>query len=147
MAYTHMCSVNLVMSDPLQPCGLCTPPGPFVHGIFQARLLEWSGLPFPPQRDLPNPGIKLSSLASSVLATGFFINEPPGMTTRKVLEFYNSDTFCFMRAHNKAMVFPVVMYRCESQTIKKAEHRRIDAFELWCWRRLLRVPWPARRSN
>ena len=47
----------------------------------------------------------------------------------------------------KAMVFPVVMYECESQTIKKAEHQRIDAFELWCWRRLVRVPWTARRSN
>ena len=46
-----------------------------------------------------------------------------------------------------AMVFPVVMYGCESWTVKKAEHRRIDAFELWCWRRLLRVPWTARRSN
>ena len=45
------------------------------------------------------------------------------------------------------MVFPVVMYGCESWTIKKAEHIRIDAFELWCWRRLLRVPWTARRSN
>ena len=47
----------------------------------------------------------------------------------------------------KAMVFPVVMYGCESWSIKKAEHRKIDAFELWCWRRLLRVPWTARRSN
>ena len=47
----------------------------------------------------------------------------------------------------KAIVFPVVMYGCESWTIKKAEHRKIDAFELWCWRRLLRVPWTARRSN
>ena len=47
----------------------------------------------------------------------------------------------------KAMVFPVVMYGCESWTIKKTEHRRIDAFELWCWRRLLRVPWTTRRSN
>ena len=47
----------------------------------------------------------------------------------------------------KAVVFPVVMYGCESWTIKKAERQRIDAFELWCWRRLLRVPWPARRSN
>ena len=47
----------------------------------------------------------------------------------------------------KAMVFPVVMYGCESWTVKKAECRRIDAFELWCWRRLLRVPWAARRSN
>ena len=45
------------------------------------------------------------------------------------------------------MVFPVVMYGCESWTVKKAEHRRIDAFKLWCWRRLLRVPWTARRSN
>ena len=47
----------------------------------------------------------------------------------------------------KAMVFPVVMYGCDSWTIKKAEHQRIDAFELWCWRRLLRVPWTAQRSN
>ena len=47
----------------------------------------------------------------------------------------------------KAMVFPVVMYRCESWTVKRAEHRRINAFELWCWRRLFRVPWTARRSN
>ena len=47
----------------------------------------------------------------------------------------------------KAMVFPVVMYGCESWTIKRAEHQRIDAFELWCWRRLLRVPWTGRRSN
>ena len=48
---------------------------------------------------------------------------------------------------DKAMVFPVVMYGCESWTIRKAEHQRIDAFELWCWRKLLRVPWTARRSN
>ena len=47
----------------------------------------------------------------------------------------------------KAMVFPVVMYGCESWTVKKAEHRRIDAFEMWCWRTLLRVPWTAKRSN
>ena len=47
----------------------------------------------------------------------------------------------------KAMVFPVVMYGCESWTVKKAEHQIIDAFELWCWRRLLKIPWTARRSN
>ena len=47
----------------------------------------------------------------------------------------------------KAMIFPVVMYGCESWTVKKAEHQRTDAFEVWCWRRLLRVPWTARRSN
>ena len=51
--------------------------------------------------------------------------------------------FCLI----KAMVFPVVMYRCESWTIKKVEHQRIDVFQLWCWRRLLRVPWTARRYN
>ena len=54
---------------------------------------------------------------------------------------------CVPKCLVKPMVFPVVMYRCASWTVKKAEHRRIDAFELWCWRRLLRVPWTARRSN
>ena len=54
---------------------------------------------------------------------------------------------CIVRQTIKAMVLPVVIYGCKSWTIKKAEHRRIDAFELWCWRRLLRVPWTARRSN
>ena len=58
------------------------------------------------------------------------------------------DTALLTKVHLvKAMVFPVVMYGCESWTIKKAECRKIDAFELWCWRRLLRVPWTARRSN
>ena len=57
--------------------------------------------------------------------------------------FANKGKVCIV----KAMVFPVVMYGCESWTVEKAEHRRIDAFELWCWRRLLRVLWTARRSN
>ena len=62
--------------------------------------------------------------------------------------FKNRDITLLIKIHLiKAMVFPVVMYGCESWTVKKAEHRRIDAFELWCWRRLLRVPWTARRSN
>ena len=60
----------------------------------------------------------------------------------------NLDSIFKSRDHLvKAMVFPVVMYGCESWTVKKAEHRRIDASELWCWRRLLRVAWTARRSN
>ena len=60
----------------------------------------------------------------------------------------SSDMSLLTKVHLvKAMVFPVVMYGCESCTIKKGEHRRIDAFELWCWRRLLRVPWTARRAN
>ena len=74
-----------------------------------------------------------------------------------IILYYNSTTYiknsiyCIMlwplTCLVKAMVFPVVMYGCESWTIKKAEHWRIDAFELWCWRRLLRVPWTARKSN
>ena len=62
--------------------------------------------------------------------------------------FKNRDITLPTKVHVvKAMVFPVVMYGCESWTVKKAEHRRIAGFELWCWRRLLRVPWTARRSN
>jgi len=62
--------------------------------------------------------------------------------------FKNRDITLPTKVHlDKAMVFPVVMYGCESCTVKKAEGRRIDAFELWCWRRLLRVPWTARRTN
>ena len=62
--------------------------------------------------------------------------------------FKNRDIIVPTKVHLvKAMVFPVVMYGCESWTVKKAERRRSDAFELWCWRRLLRVPWTARRSN
>ena len=60
----------------------------------------------------------------------------------------NRDITLSVKVHLvKAIVFPVVMYGCESWTIKKVEHRRINVFELWCWRRLLRVPWTARRSN
>ena len=62
--------------------------------------------------------------------------------------FKSRDISLLTKAHQvKAMIFPVVMYGCESWTVKKAEHRRIDAFELWCWRRLLRLPWTVRRSN
>ena len=62
--------------------------------------------------------------------------------------FKSRDTALLTKVHLvKALVFPVVMYGCESWTIKKAGHQRVDAFELWCWRRLLRVPWTARRSN
>ena len=59
----------------------------------------------------------------------------------------SKDITLLTKVHIKAMVFPVVMYGCESWTIQKAEHQRIDVFELWCWRKLLRVPWTARRSN
>ena len=86
-----------------------SPPGSFVHGILQARIMEWVGL----DSILKSRDITLPTKVRLV----------------------------------KAMVFPVVMYGCERWTVKKAECRRIDAFELWCWRSLLRVPWTARRSN
>ena len=70
------------------------------------------------------------------------------VTTNPDSIFKSRDITLLTKVHLvKAMVFPVVMYGCESWTVKKAECRRIDAFELWCWRRLLRVPWTARRSN
>ena len=99
-----------ILSDPMD----CSPPGSSVHGIFQARVLEWVAIAFS----------KLDSILKS-----------RGITLPT-------------KVHPaKAVAFPVVMYGCESWTIKKAEHQRIDAFELQCWRRLLRVPWTARRSN
>ena len=97
----------------------------------------WSGLPFPPPGYLPDSGIKPTS---PTLASRFLTTELPGSPKLYALKVvYSSELI------NK--VFPVVMYGCESWSIKRAEHRRIDAFELWCWRRLLRIPWTARRSN
>ena len=94
------------LSDPMD----CSLPGSSVHGIFQARVLEWGAI--------------LDSILKSRDIT---------LPTKVRLV--------------KAMVFPVVMYGCESWAVKKTEHQRIDAFELWCWRRLLRVPWMAKRFN
>ena len=94
-----------------------------------SRQEHWSGLPFPSQGDLLQ-GLNLLLLRWHA---GSLPSEPFGKLTKVHLV--------------KAMVFPVVMYGCESWTIKKAEHQRIGAFELWCWRRLLRVPCSARRSN
>ena len=92
---------------------------------------------------------------SNITADGDFSHEIKRclLTGRKVMTNLNRILKCRditlpTKIHLvKAMVSPVVMYGCESSTIKKAEHRRIDAFELWCWRRLLRVPWTARRSS
>ena len=97
----------------------------------------------------------LSFLGSKITADGFCSNEIKRrlLLGRKVMTNLDSivksrDITLPTKVHLvKAMVFPVVMYGCENWTIKKAERQRIDAFELWCWRRLLRVPWTARRSN
>ena len=100
------------LSDPMN----YSLPGSSVHGIFQARVLEWGAIVF--SDDQPRQHIKKQR--------HYFANKGPS---------------------SQGYGFSVVMYGCESWTIKKAECRRIDAFELWCWRRLLRVPWTARRSN
>ena len=95
----------------------------------------------------------VSDLGSKITADGDCSHEIKRLLGRKVITnldsiFKSRDITLPTKVHLvKAMVFPVVMYGCESWTVKKAEHRRIDAFELWCWRRLLRVPWTARRSN
>ena len=78
--------------------------------------------------------------AGNVLLSSVYISLYQGLVCRK-------SSICVFELNLATMVFPVVMYGCESWTRKKAEHRRIDAFELWCWRRLLRVLWTARRSN
>ena len=98
---------------------------------------------------------RLSFLASKITADGDYSYEIKRhfLLGRKVMS--NLDSILKSRAITlptkvhlvKAMVFPVVMYGCEIWTVRKAEHQRIDAFELWCWRRLLRVPWTARRPN
>ena len=96
----------------------CSPSGSSVPGILQARILEWVAMPFSKGSSRPRDQTWVSCIA---------------LPTKVHLV--------------KAMVFPVVMYGCESWTIRKAERRRTDAFELWCWRRLLRVPWTATQSN
>ena len=120
-----------------------------------SRPKYWSGLPFPPLGDLPNPGMNHVSWVSCIGRWGcfFFFSPLVPPVGREVMT--NLDSIFKSRGITlltkvrlvKAMVFPVVMYGCESWTVKKAERRRIDAFEMWCWRRLLRVPWTARRSN
>ena len=143
-----------------------SPPGSSVLGICQARVLECVAMPS--SQVLPNPGLEPRSLISLALAGGLFGTSTPGRPNRfyryswllhgllaKIQ--YGIYSYSILKSRDialqtkvhlvKAMVFPVVMYGCESWTIKKAEHWRIDTFELSCWRRLLRVPWTARISN
>ena len=98
---------------------------------------------------LPNPQIEPGASCIFCFTGGFFTAEPPGKPHDKLRQcIKNRDITLPTKVHTvKAMVFPVVMYGCESWVIKKAECRRVDAFKLWCWRRLLRVSWTARSSN
>ena len=188
-------------SDPMD----CSLPGSSVHGIFQARVLEWGAIAFSVYADdttfmaeseeelksllmkvkveSEKVGLKLN-IQKMIMASGPITSwEIDGETVETVSDFtfggskMTADGDCGQEIKRrllfgrkvltnldsifksrditlptkvrlvKAMVFPVLMYGCESWTVKKAECRRIDAFELWCWRRLLRVPWTSRRSN
>ena len=108
-----------------------------------SRQEYWSGLPFPSPEDLHNPGMEARSPS---LQGGFFTSWATVTNQDSILKSRDISLPTKLNLV-KAMAFPLVMYRCESWTIKKAECRRIDAFDLWCWRRLLRVPWTARMSN
>ena len=110
----------------------CSLPGSSVHRILQARILEWVAMPSSRGSSLTqgsNPCLLhlLNWQASSLPLVGAGCRHAP--------------------TPNSGFIFPVVRYKCESWTIKKAECQRTDGSELWCWRRLLRVPWTARRSN
>ena len=110
------------------PCTVAHPASS-VHGISQARELEWAAISFFRGSSPPRDWTYISCIG------------------RKFLYHWANITLPTKVCLVKAIVFPVVTYGCESWTRKKAEHWRIDAFELWCWRRLLRVPWTARRSS
>ena len=140
----------------------CSPPSSsypscllqILKSIRFSRQECWGGLPCPPSEDLSNPGIEPLSPAPPALQVDPLPFSYQGIPIIKALYvnldrvLKSIDIILPKKVHLvKAMVFPVVMHGCESWTVKKAECRRIDAFELWCWRRLLRVPWTARRSN
>ena len=197
---SHRGGLGTVLSDSCDPMDN-SPPGSSVHGILQARTLEWVSISSP--GDLLHPGIeprssvlqadsfpaelqgspkfnihKMKIMASTPITlwqidgetvTDFILGRGGYKITadgdcsheikrclflgRKVMTNLDSilksrDITLPTKVHLvKAMVSPVVMYGCGSWTMKKAEHRRIDAFELWYWRRLLRVPWATRKSN
>ena len=165
-----MTSLAAAAAKSLQSCPtLCdpvdsSPPGSPVPGILQARTLEWVAISF---SNAWKWKVKVKSLSrirlfatpwtaayQAPLSMGFSRQEywsgvplPSLMTSLDSILKSKDITLPTKVRLVKAMVFLLVMYGCESWTVKKAERRRIDAFELWCWRRLLRVPWTARRSN
>ena len=115
-----------------------------------SRQEYWNRLPRPPPWDLPDLGIKPTSPVAPALQTDFYCwaTGKSMINLGSIWNLKSRDITLLTNVWNvKAMVFPVVTYRCESWIVKKAESQRIDAFKLWWWRRLLRVPWTARRSN
>ena len=140
------------LSDPMD----CSLPGSSIHGILQARVLEWSPITsWQMDGETMETVTDFIFLGSRITTDGDYSYEIKRCLLLERKAMTNID--CILKCRDislpamvhlvKAMVFPVVMYGCESWTIQKSEHQKIDAFELWCWRRLLRVPWTARRSN
>ena len=121
-----------------------SPPGSFVHRISQVRILERIAISFSRGSSRPRDRTRVSCIGRWIL-----YRWATREAQTKIYEVPKTQRHDFANKgpSSQAMVFPVVMYGCESWTIKKDERRRIDAFELCYWRRLLRVPWTARRSN
>ena len=147
----------LCYAKSLQSCpALCnpidgSPPGSPVPGILQARTLEWVAISFSNAWKWKVQGKSLSRVQIFKTQRTAAYQSPPSMGFSRQ-EYWSgvpspSPPLLTKVCIVKAMVFPVVTYRCKSWTIKMAEHQRINAFKLWCWKRLLRVPWTARRSN
>ena len=111
------------------------------------RQEYWRGWAFPSPGYLLDPGIEPRSPALQADSSQSEPSGKPNITNLDSILKSRDITLPTKVRLVKAMVFPVVMHGCESWSIKKAEHRRTEALELWCWRRLLRVPWTARRSN
>ena len=167
-SYDQLTATAAAAAKSLQSCPtLCdpidgSPPSPTVPGILQARTLEWVAISFSnawkwkvkslshvwlllipwiaAYQAPPSMGFSRQEYWSGVPLPSPMTNLDSILKNRDIALLTN---VCIV----EVMIFPVVMYGCESWTIKKAEHRRIDAFELWRWRRLLRVPWTTRRSN
>ena len=123
----------------------CSLPGSSIHGIFQVRVLEWIAISFSRGSFWPRDWTQVSCIADRCFII-WAISHLDMTNLDSILK--SRDITWRTKVHPvKAMVSPLVMYGCERWTIKKAEHWRTDAFELWCWRRLLKVPWAEKRSN
>ena len=153
-----MTNLLLLLLSHFSRVRLCVTPYTAAHqgppSLWFSRQEHWSGLSFPsPMHESESEVVQSCPTLCDIMDCGLPCSSIHGSFQARVLT--NLDIILKSRHITsstkvrlvKAMVFPVVMYGCESWTIKKAEHRRIDAFELWCWRRLLRVPWTARRSK
>ena len=131
--HTYACVLSLQLCSALWDPVDCNLPSSSFPGILQAGILERVAIPFSSASSRYRDRISISYVSSSFSYVSCYYKVETLLPTKVRLV--------------KAMVFLVVMYGCESWTTKKAEHQKIDSFELWCWRRLLSVPWTVRRSN